>query len=424
MNLKQLISKNKHLSGFAMDSIWTMIGLVAMNGIAQFVVYPFMRNMFGADGYGRILSMLGIINIVAISFGSALNNARLVAKAKGKGSENRPYNLSLLIIILMAIPLSVAVFLVLKEPVLPVSLFLYWLLMCMTIVRYYSEVEYRLHTNYKGLLLYYIIISGGYLVGLIPAKITGYWMLSLLIGETAGFLFVFFKGSIFKKSNGGDRSAVTLLWKSAGYLISAQLLINVIFNSDRIFLQAFCESSTVTTYYIASAVGKMISLVTSSFNSVIIGYLVKKKNSIETRAFKKIFFVSCVGSIAAIGLCYIGSIVYTKLFYPADYGEASPFFIIANAAQIFYFVSGIFTTILLRYAKERIQTRINIIYTIVFCIATIPATYFYGIWGYAAGLLVSNVFRFGLAVILCYTSLKRSEKENKYGNFFDNKKID
>ena len=147
MNLKQLISKNKHLSGFAMDSIWTMIGLVAMNGIAQFVVYPFMRNMFGADGYGRILSMLGIINIVAVSIGTALNNSRLVAKAHGQGKDNRPYIQFLLIIAAVGVALSLAVFIIMKEKITVFSFLLYWLLMCMTVTRYYSEVEYSLNTN-------------------------------------------------------------------------------------------------------------------------------------------------------------------------------------------------------------------------------------------------------------------------------------
>lgn len=423
MKLKQIISSNKRLGSFAMDSVWTMIGLVVMNGIAQLVIYPFIRNMFGVDGYGRILSMLGIINIVAVSFGAALNNVRLVAKAKRKECGNRPYNLSLFIIVILAIPLSLAVFFALKEPLLPVPLFLYWLLMCMTIVRYYSEVEYRLHTDYKGLLLYYLIISGGYLLGLLLVKLTGYWMLSLLVGETAGFLLVFFKGSIFKKSIKINLDSVKQLWKSAGYLISAQLLINIIFNSDRIILQAFCESSTVTIYYIASAVGKMVSLITSSFNSVIIGHLAKKKGSIGIYIFKKISLFSCIGSAIAIIFCCIGSVVYTKLFFPADYDKVSPFFVIANAAQIFYFVSGIFTTILLRYAAEKAQTKINIIYAVFFCMVTIPITYFYGIWGYAIGVLFSNLFRFGLAAIMCYKNLKKFEKDNEYEILFNNKDI-
>lgn len=117
MKLKQMILNNRRLGGFAMDSVWTMIGLVAMNGIAQLVIYPFIRNMFGADGYGRILSMLGVINIVAVSIGTALNNSRLVAKSQGQGKDNRPYICFLLIVAAFSAVLSFIVLAVMKEEI-------------------------------------------------------------------------------------------------------------------------------------------------------------------------------------------------------------------------------------------------------------------------------------------------------------------
>lgn len=413
MKLKQIISSNKRLGSFAMDSVWTMIGLVVMNGIAQLVIYPFIRNMFGVDGYGRILSMLGIINIVAVSIGTALNNSRLVAKSQGQGKDNRPYILFLLIVTAFGTVLSFVVLTIMKEDITFLSFLLYWLLMCMTVTRYYSEVEYRLHTNYLGLLFYYLVISAGYLVGIIFTKLTGQWALSLLTGELAGFIFVSIQGSIFKRNYVTKKQELGDIWKSAGYLMLAQLLVNLIFNSDRIILMAFCESETVTIYYIASAVGKTISFVTGSFNSVIIGHLAKKKENLPSKSFLKFFSVSSAAVVFAIGVCYIGSIIYTKFLYPADYDIASPFFIVANSAQIFYFVSGMFTTILLRYAKEKVQTRINSVYAIIFCISSIPAACFFGIWGYAIGVLIANLFRYIFAAVLCYKKLKFLENQSQ-----------
>lgn len=394
----------------ALDSLWTMIGLVSMNGIAQFVVYPFLRNIYGADVYGRILSMLGIVNIVAVSIGTSLNNARLVAKSKGKGVNNKPYLLFLLLVLPVAFLLSLGVFVVMKEPVELLPLLLYWLLMCLTILKFYSEVEYRLNTNYVGLLFYYLAISAGYLLGILFVKITGQWTLGLLTGELFGFIFVLLRGSLYRKSQEDKEENLSYLWKSVRYLIVAQLLLNVVFNSDRIILMAFCDSLSVTIFYIASAVGKMISFVTSSFNSVIIGYLSKKKDALSTKQFWGIFSLVSLAVVLATGACYIGSIIYTKWLYPSDYASTKPFFLLANMAQIFYFSSGIFTTILLRYEKEKMQTTINVIYTIVFCAVTIPMTFWFGIWGYVYGILISNAFRYVLAAVICHNNLKRLER--------------
>lgn len=403
--------KNKFVGNFARDSVWTMIGLVAMNGVSQFVVYPFMRDIFGADEYGKILSMLGVINIIAVSVGTSLNNARLVAKSKGLGKANKPYNTFLLGVALAGLLMSFIVFAVLKENITIPSLMLYWLLMCMTVVRYYSEVEYRLNTNYLGLLFYYLIISVGYLVGMLLVKYTGHWAFGLLLGELAGFVFVAIRGSVYKKGISDDNEKIGELWKSARYLIAAQLLVNVIFNSDRIILMAFCAGSSVTVFYIASAVGKMISFVTGSFNSVIIGYLSKKEEKLPLKDFYKMVAFSVVGIALVSVACYVGSVIYTKLLYPDDFMQAKPYFYFANLAQIFFFVSGIFTTILLRYEKEKIQTAINIVYVAVFCSVAIGLTYSYGVWGYTIGILISNFLRYLISIAFCVKALKTKKDE-------------
>ena len=53
-------------------------------------------------------------------------------------------------------------------------------------------------------------------------------------------------------------------------------------------------------------------------------------------------------------------------------------FLLANLAQIIYFVTGILTTVLLRYVKEKYQLYINIAYVFVFSIMVIPFTWKYG----------------------------------------------
>lgn len=399
---------------FARDSVFTMIGLVAMNGVAQFVVYPFLREIFGAEDYGKILSMLGVVNIIAVSVGTSLNNARLVAKTKGIGKDNKPYNIFLLIVTFVGLLLSFGVFAFLKETITISSLLLYWALMTMTIIRYYSDVEYRLNTNYSGLLIYYLVISVGYLVGMLLVKGTGCWAFGLLTGEVAGFAFVSLKGALYRKSPQINDQSVGDLWKSGRYLVVAQLLVNIIFNSDRIILMAFCSGSAVTVFYIASAVGKMISFVTASFNSVIIGYLAKKEESLSLKFFYKIVIASVVGVFAVSGLCYLGSIIYTKLLYPEDFIQTQQYFYPANLAQIFFFVSGIFTTILLRYEKEKMQTIINIFYVAVFCGVAIGLTYKFGVWGYIIGILISNFLRYVISILLCAKALKKRSVSNVY----------
>ena len=381
------------------DSLWTMIGLISMNGVAQFVVYPFLRRLYGIEEYGRILTMLAVVNLTGITVGTGLNNVRLVAFSKGKGLDNTPYLQFLAVVSIFVFGIGAAVFTAVRGYFKIWPVILYSALIMLTVLKYYSEVEYRLHTNYKGLLIYYLVISAGYLVGMGLLKTVGEWSISLLTGETFGFVLVVIFGTIYRQTDNTEQ--LGSIWKSARYLIMAQLIVNLVFNSDRFILMPLCGSSAVTIFYIACAVGKMISLLTGAFNSVIIGYLAKKKESISLAVFRKLFvWITGIVFVLSVG-CLVGSALYVHLLYPDDYELARPFFYPANLGQVFYFASGIFTTILLRYENEKIQTQINILYMLIFIAIAVGASYLWGIWGYTIGILAANILRYLYAAYLC-----------------------
>ena len=68
------------------DSVWTISGLMLMNVVAQFIVYPAWNRQLGSDGYGNILYLLSLMNIIAISVGSACNYACITESRNGSPS--------------------------------------------------------------------------------------------------------------------------------------------------------------------------------------------------------------------------------------------------------------------------------------------------------------------------------------------------
>jgi len=80
----------------ASDSILSIVALVIMNMVAQFVVYPFWKRAYGTEFYGHILYAMSIVNIFAISVGTAANNARMVESVKGK-TQDGDYSVFVLI---------------------------------------------------------------------------------------------------------------------------------------------------------------------------------------------------------------------------------------------------------------------------------------------------------------------------------------
>ena|GEM_PF-6195738 len=55
------------------DSVLSIIGIVFMNAMAQFAIYPFWERTFGTERYGTIVYLLSMMNIAALTFGPAAN---------------------------------------------------------------------------------------------------------------------------------------------------------------------------------------------------------------------------------------------------------------------------------------------------------------------------------------------------------------
>ncbi len=93
-------------------------------------------------------------------------------------------------------------------------------------------------------------------------------------------------------------------------------------------------------------------------------------------------------------VCSGVSVIFVRILYPDVYEMASAWFVLANAGQICYFLSGSLMVIVLNFTKEKLQLTINLIYLAVFALLVIPMTWRAGLAGMAIGLCLVNGFRF------------------------------
>ena len=401
------IMKNKILV-FLNDSFWSILGLMIMNVVAQFLVYPTWASKLGTEDYGNVLYLLSIMNIISVSIGLALNNSRIVNSINGY-TLNGDYNSILLNFCIVLLPICGLLARFGKADAEVIDIILYWILICITTWRYYCDIEYRLTTNYKGYFIYYIIIAAGYILGNVIFLKSGIWQLALIPGEFAGVIFVIFKGSVilpgfFKKSLEFQNVVKQFLT-----LVSAQLLSNLIFNLDRVVLKICFNGTAVTIYYISSLLGKTASLVTGPFNSVIIGHLSKYKGRLEKKNFVRILILLILMVILGTFCCVIGSMIIIGILYPEESKQASQYFIPANLSSILYFASGVFTTILLRFSKAKYQVYINIIYTISFIIAILFAIVTAKFQNFVYAVLAASTIRFAAAICFGITVIEKNK---------------
>lgn len=404
-----MIERIREYAYILKDVIWSTLAALLSNVVLQLALYPILRNIFGAEMYGEVLYLVGIVNIIATATGSSASMARL--KASSECPDNyKPYNLFLFAAFIAIFPVLIVILYAGGSEISFGFLLLYWILTCLTTYRFYANVEYRLTTDYKGYFIYNLVTSIGYLVGAAVVYITHFWMFAFLIGEIFGVSLAVFQSRTQRRQQKNQAFNMKKVVRSIFFLCGSLLLVNLVFNADRLLLKVFVNGTAVTIYYVSSLIGKTIALITEPINNVLLGHLAKKEGMIQSTLFLKISGIIGVCAAAVVGICVLGSHIFVYLFYPQEYDVAKGFFILANSAQVLYFATGIVTTILLRYVNERFQLYINLFYACAFLGITLPATIWGGISAFAVSLCFVNAARFLFAVIVGYIQIKRHNK--------------
>lgn len=391
MNIKGLFSsENKEK---IKNLIYSIAGVAIFNMVIQFFIYPQIEKTLGPEKNGIALSLISLIAIISGTCGYAVNSSRLLGLSHGR-TNSGDYNIILLIMGTVCSGIG-AVYLFWLDIATPISVILYILLIVATMLRYYSDVEFRININFFRYMIYYILISVGYIVGLVFLKLSGEWMLTLLLGELFAVIYVVICGKIYRPPFFKKTEAFAPAFTSISFLFLSSLIDNLTLHADRILLLAITGAGTaVTTYYIASLVGKLVALLTVPINSLIISYMVKYKGALSKKLWTLMVGGSAVfGAVAFVG-CMIVSPFLIKILYPDNYAEASKYLVGAVLGQIFYFVSGVLMTALLKFKGEKRQFIFNVSYAVIFFAAVILGTSLYSLEGFVYAVLIANAIRF------------------------------
>lgn len=402
-----MATDKKKVFNIASDLVFSIAGLMLMNGMLQLLINPMLNNWMGEDAFGNYQSIFAVVSIMGTTFGVAANYSRMV-RARDKKDTNGDYNIFLAVISVLCVAVAAGTLIVYKS-FNAAHFILLTVLMVTTVLRYYGDVNYRIKLNYKGFFVYYAIITAGYCLGLLLFKyISEQWMLTFIAGEVAAVVFVLLNGNIFKGRNLLKKSSeFGGTMKSVGILSTTNLLSAVAQQSDKIILGLAMSGTDVTTFYVSTLLGKVVSLLTTPLNGVLIGYLTKYEGKFTKKMFA-IFTVVLLGlGIIALGGCFIASEIFVKIFYPDVFAEAEQYFFLANAGQIFYFISNCLMTVILRIASEKYQMYINIIYIIIYAATVIPLTLSFGIWGMTIALLVTNGAKFAITTVVGFVKTNK-----------------
>lgn len=381
-----------------LNLIYSVGATAVFNMVIQFLVYPDFERRLGSEQYGVVLSMISLVSIIAGSCGYAVNCSRLLGVTTGR-NNNGDYNLILLAMGFIGSLIGVA-YLFYLDIASPLTVGLYIALMFTTMLRYYSEVDFKLSTNFFRYMIYYLLVSVGYIIGLFVFHLTEQWMLALILGEALAFVYVCIRGTLYRRPMIKKSDDLRPIFASIVFVLISSLIDNLTLNADRILLLSLTGDGTaVTTYYIASLVGKVIALLTVPINALLISYLVRYSGALTRKLWSIVIGAAIVFGGAAFGGCMLVSPWLIGILYPDNLAAVSVFFVPAILGQIFYFVSGVLMATLLRFKGEKKQFIFNTGYAVEFFACVILGTVLGGLNGFIWAIVLANALRFVGALI-------------------------
>ncbi|MBE5825010.1 MAG: hypothetical protein E7307_00090 [Butyrivibrio sp.] len=402
------------------DFILSILAIVIYNGVLQLVIYPGLNARMGAEAFGTVLYYISAVSIMGAGFGTSASYSRIVAR-KERVEANGDYNAFLGIVAIICVPVSAGIAVLVSGLVQGSSensgfigttagLFV---LMVLTVIRYYCDVEYRMNIRFADYFLFFTFVAAGYVLGLFIFDRFGGWLFVLLLGEAFGIIYTIIRGSVlrppfFERSTAFDANLKAVFYISFGNLISALIL-----NADRIFLRIFTGAEEVTIYYVAGLLGKIVALVTTPLNGMIISYLAGYKIRLDKRKFLLSSTLLLVVTAVLTAVCTAASYVFVKLMYPDVYAQAKEYFLVAALGQLLYFLSGTLMVVVLSFSDEKLQMIINCIYAAAFALVVIPMSVNMGISGMAYGLVMVNFLRFLVTFILGFYQLSQESASSE-----------
>lgn len=392
-----------------LDLIYSIGAAGIFNLVIQIIVYPDFKRVLGEERNGVALSIISLIAITAGTCGYAVNCSRILGVEKGY-TKNSDYNLILLGMGIIGSIIGV-IYIRSLGYTSGLSAILFVLLTFTTMLRYYSEVEFKINTNFFRYMIYYVLISVGYLLGLFLFHSTGEWMIPLIIGETLSVLFVVIFGRIYRKPFIKPSKDFLPILSSIGLIFLSALIDNITLHADRILLLAITgEGSFVTTYYAASLMGKVISMLTLPINAIMISYLVRYKGGLTKKLW--ITIIAATGAFGLVGFlgCWLVSPILITVLYSGLLEQARPYLAPAILGQVLYFVSGMLMMVLLRFKGEKKQLIFNAAYAVEFFASVALGTVIGDLTGFVYGILIANAIRFIAVVVWGFLGRKKPQE--------------
>ena len=357
--------------------------------VLQLIVLPGVNAGIGEEAYGLVITLVSIFTLVTSTSAGSLNNVRLLLDSTYRrenvsGDFNIIQALFSLVNVLIVLIIS-SIYVKVWTPIEAALLALATVLICSE--GYYS-VGFRLQLNYRRVLIQKLLLSIGYYIGYCLFTITKVWLLIYIVGYLLDLIYVLCMTELIK-----EPWRITKLFKlsvkNESVLIIAVLLGGLSSHIDRLLIYPIYGGLITSTYFVATLLGKGISLATFPISGVLLSYF-SKKNRIENNTVKMMMAFSWFSGIICYICCLIISRPLLGYLYPSIVDDALHYVPITLLGAVIGVQNTILSPVILKFCRITLQIWISFFNTISYLFISALLMSFFGLMGFCiSGVLVT-----------------------------------
>lgn len=402
--------KRKILIDVLLNIIANILPMIAL----QFFILPQVALKTDPNTYGLLLTLMAFIYLSSSSFGSVLNNSRLIHhKSYEDLNLHGDYSIFLLIFICLN-TLIMIVGLLFYGKTLDVLMNISLVLISdILLINTYASVEFRIKLNFFNILMSSFVLFIGYILGFMLFLFTGYWNLIYLFGFGFNFVYILIKTSIIQ-----EKLLKTPLYNKTFseviFLLGAGILISLGAYADKLIIFPLLGGAAVAIYYTATILGKTIALAIGPITGVLLSYLAHMKK-FSRNNFELLLLVSLIfGTISYFGIVLISEPLLT-LIYPQYVAQTIQYIPVTTLSIIITIICSLINPILLKFSSAKWQLLINGVYMLVYISLSMLLLNKYGLTGFCIGILIANIIKLLIMIFTYYYINGSNYLESKRG---------
>lgn len=385
-----------------------LLATVISTGSQQLIVYPLLAKELGSVEYGRMLTVMGILNVIVLSFGNNLCNARIITEKKY--NERNVIGDFQIMALFFGLVSGLCMFVASLMMDISLSIMLGIVVAAiLAVFRAYYLVEFRIRIDYKKNLYANVVTAIGFVCGvaILLKFISWPWIFSfssvvclLYIGKTSKIIQEpYIKTPLLRYT-----------FKTVMMLIVSGLIGNLTMYMDRFVVYPFLGGEGVSCYSTASFFSKSLSLVLLPITSVLLSYLAVGKIIISKNRYVLINGLLVVVSIIFVFISVTLGSYITGILYPSLIESASPYLFLASLGIIIGIAGSFNGVVVLATAPAYWQVVISITKLVLYSVSSIILLRIYGLYGLCLGVIITNAICFLLNLILGYHFLNKKIK--------------